>query len=234
MQEIRIYKLNEKELRFPPVDLANKDGILAYGGDLSPKRVLLAYHKGIFPWYSEETPILWWCPDPRFVLFPDELHVSKSTRRLMRKGTFEVTFDKDFEQVLKNCKQMPRKDQDGTWITEELFNTYIEIHAMGYAHSVEVWQNGELVGGLFGVNIGGVYFGESMFTKVSNASKVGFASLVVQLQKRGVQLIDCQVWTAHLESFGARHIKREKFMHNLDILLEAESLNGSWSHWLDD
>ncbi len=232
MQEIRIYKLEKNELRFPPVDLANKDGILAYGGDLSTQRVLLAYHKGIFPWYSEETPILWWCPDPRFVLFPDELHVAKSLRRLINQQHFEVTFDRNFPEVLKNCQNIPRADQDGTWITDELFETYLEIHEMGYAHSVEVWLNGELVGGLFGVSIGGVYFGESMFAKVSNASKVGFVTLAKEMQKRGIQLIDCQVWTAHLESFGARHIKRSKFIHNLDILLETDSLKGSWSDWL--
>lgn len=234
MKEIRIYKLEKNELRFPPVDLANRDGILAYGGDLSTKRVLLAYQKGIFPWYSEDTPILWWSPNPRFVLFPEDLKVSKSMRRLLRKKEFDITFDTDFEGVLRQCQQVPRNDQDGTWITGELFDTYMEIHQMGFAHSVEVRKKGFLVGGLFGINLGGVFYGESMFTKASNASKAGFITLVHAMQERGIQIIDCQVHTNHLESLGAQFISRDKFMHNLELLLESNSLQGSWTSWRTD
>ena len=231
MREIRIFKLDKSELRFPPVDLANKDGILAYGGDLRTERIMLAYQKGIFPWYSEETPILWWAPDPRFVLFPEDLKVSKSMRKVLRSNEFKITFDTAFHEVLRNCQVMPRDGQDGTWITAELFDAYLEIHQKGFAHSVEVWREGELVGGLFGVSLGGIYFGESMFSKASNASKAGFITLVQKMHQKGIQLVDCQVHTNHLESLGAKHISRDHFTHNLDVLLEADTFKGSWTSW---
>jgi leucyl/phenylalanyl-tRNA--protein transferase len=220
-----------KELKFPPVDMANKDGLLAIGGDLKLERIMLAYNQGIFPWYSDETPIMWWSPDPRFVLFPSKLKISKSTRQLLRKNPFKITFDRRFEEVIRQCQNAPRKEQDGTWITDELVNAFIKLHKKGFAHSVEVWQNNELVGGLYGLSIGKVYFGESMFSKVSNASKVGFITLVQEMQKRGISLVDCQVHTDYLESLGAEHITRDNYMGHLEVLLDFDSLNGAWSSW---
>ncbi|MDR9398733.1 leucyl/phenylalanyl-tRNA--protein transferase [Salibacter sp.] len=219
------------ELKFPPVDLADAEGILAMGGDVSPQRVLLAYQKGIFPWYSDETPILWWAPDPRFVLYPENYKTSKSLRQVMRKKQFTVTFDHAFEEVINKCQNVPRAGQDGTWITDELKETFCEIHRLGFSHSVEVWQDGELVGGLFGTSLGRAYFGESMFSLVSNASKVGFATLVPQLINRGIKLIDCQVYTDHLSRFGALNIPRSKYSEHLEVLLDFDSLQGSWKNW---
>ena len=227
---MEIFQLTD-DLKFPPPELATEEGILAIGGDLRPERLMLAYHNGIFPWYSDETPILWWAPNPRFVLLPEKLKISKSMRQVLRKDTFQVTFDHDFEQVITECQQMPRADQDGTWITEELKEAYCELHRLGFAHSVEVWQNHKLVGGLYGVSIGKVYFGESMFAKVSNASKAGFITLVQEMTKRGIQLIDCQVHTNHLESLGAENISRKKYMEFLDVLLDFDSMNSSWANW---
>ncbi len=229
---MQLFQLGD-ELKFPPPDLANEEGILAFGGDLRPERIMLGYHHGIFPWYSSDTPILWWSPDPRFVLYPDELHVSKSTRQVLRKGIFEVTFDCAFEQVINACQQVPRPDQDGTWITDALKAAYIQIHQLGFAHSVEVWKEGELVGGLYGVNIGKVYFGESMFSLVSNASKIGFISLVNQLKKEGISLIDCQVETQYLHSLGGRNVPRHEFLKQLNYAIDDNSLNYSWSIWND-
>ena len=229
---MQLFQLGD-ELTFPPPDLANEEGILAFGGDLRPERIMLGYHQGIFPWYSKDTPILWWSPDPRFVLYPNELHVSKSTRQVLRKGIFEVTFDCAFEQVINACQQVPRVDQDGTWITDALKAAYIQIHQLGFAHSVEVWKEGELVGGLYGVNIGKVYFGESMFSFVSNASKIGFISLVNQLKKEGVSLIDCQVETQYLRSLGGRNVPRHEFLKQLNYTIDDNSLNYNWSIWND-
>lgn len=206
----------DKELIFPPVSFAEPDGLLAIGGDLSIDRLLLAYHSGIFPWY-EGDQILWWCPDPRFVLFPNELAVSKSMKTTIKKNTFKFTTNKAFEQVITNCKKISRKDQHSTWITDDIKSAYCELHAKGYAHSAEAWQNGELVGGLYGVRLGNVFYGESMFSKVSNASKFAFIQYVQQLKKENVQLIDCQVYTEHLESLGARMIPRNEF---IGLLLE--------------
>lgn len=200
----------EKQLLFPPVHLAEPDGLLAVGGDLSVDRLLLAYKSGIFPWY-EGDHILWWCPDPRFVLFPDEMRVSKSMNALFKKNAFEFTVNKAFTDVINHCKTVSRKEQNGTWITDEVKKAYTRLHELGYAHSAEVWHNGELVGGLYGVRLGKVFFGESMFSKVSNASKYAFISYVQQLKLDDVQLIDCQVYTEHLESLGAAMISRERF-----------------------
>jgi len=199
------------ELIFPPVNLADEDGLLAYGGDLSTERLLLAYKEGIFPWYNEP-PILWWSPDPRFVLFPEELKLSASMKQVLKKGIFEITFDEDFAGVIAGCKEAPRKGQDGTWISAEVEAAYISLYKEGYAHSVECWQGGELVGGFYGVMLGDCFFGESMFAKVSNASKAAFVTFVQKSKGMGLKVIDCQVYTEHLASLGARFIAREKFL----------------------
>ncbi|MDO6431593.1 leucyl/phenylalanyl-tRNA--protein transferase [Flavitalea sp. BT771] len=199
---------------FPPVALAEPDGLLAIGGDLSKERLLLAYRNGIFPWY-EGKHILWWSPDPRFVLFPDELKVSKSMRQLIRRETFVFTVNKAFGEVIANCRTIARRGQDGTWITEEVKEAYGRLHKEGYVHSAEAWLNGELVGGLYGVRLGKAFFGESMFSKYSNASKYAFIRYVEQLRSEGVELIDCQVYTEHLESLGARMIPRSEFIQRI-------------------
>ncbi|MBC6493169.1 leucyl/phenylalanyl-tRNA--protein transferase [Flavihumibacter stibioxidans] len=209
------------ELFFPPVSQAEPDGLLAVGGDLSPERILLAYRSGIFPWYEEE-PILWWSPDPRFVLFPAELKISKSMRPFLNREKFRFSVDEDFQQVMKNCQQIPRLFQSGTWINKDMIQAYTSLHRMGYAHSAEAWQDGKLVGGLYGVKIGKVFFGESMFSHVSNASKFAFIKLVQLLAEKGVVLIDCQVYTEHLESLGARMISREEFMEIISKAMQAE------------
>lgn len=208
----------DKELIFPPVHLAEPDGLLAIGGDLSIERLLLAYRNGIFPWY-EGDHILWWCPDPRFILVPSELKVSKSMAQLLKRQAFEFTTNKAFTEVISNCKTVSRRGQDGTWITEEIREAYTSMHKAGYAHSAEVWQDNELVGGLYGVRMGNMFFGESMFSKVSNASKYAFISYVQQLQSENVQLIDCQVYTEHLESLGARMMSRQNFVQLLKRLI---------------
>jgi leucyl/phenylalanyl-tRNA---protein transferase len=205
-----------KELIFPPANQASEEGLLAIGGDLSPERLLLAYKNGIFPWYNEDEPICWWSPDPRFVLYPDKLKISKSMQTVLNNGTFRFTINRAFEEVIKNCKSVTRKDQAGTWISPEVQEAYIELHKLGYAHSAEAWQNGELVGGLYGIRLGKIFFGESMFSKLSNASKFAFINYVKQLQKEGVQLIDCQIYTDHLKSLGATMIDRIKFIALLD------------------
>jgi leucyl/phenylalanyl-tRNA--protein transferase len=207
-----------KEIVFPPVHLAEPDGMLAIGGDLSTERLLLAYKNGIFPWYDGDVP-LWWCPDPRFVIFPEELKVSKSMKQLLNRQAFTFSVDKDFVSVINSCKTVSRKDQDGTWISDEVKAAYIKLHQLGYAHSAEVWLNSELVGGCYGIRMGKVFFGESMFSKVSNASKYAFISYVEQLKKEGISLIDCQVYTTHLESLGARMIDRSSFIQLLDKLI---------------
>ena len=202
----------DPDIRFPEVGLALRepDGLLAIGGDLSVPRLLEAYRHGIFPWYSQGQPILWWSPDPRLVLFTDELRVSRSLRKTLRKGRFEVTLDRDFPAVIRACAE-PRAGEVGTWITRAMQNAYIALYEAGHAHSVECRLDGELVGGLYGVSIGRVFFGESMFARVSDASKVAFVWLVRQLQRRGFRLIDCQVHTGHLVRLGARGIARAEF-----------------------
>jgi len=213
-----IFILNN-ELLFPSVQLAEPDGLLAIGGDLSTERLLLAYRQGIFPWY-EGQHILWWCPDPRFVLFPNELKESKSMRQLFKKKTFELRIDTAFAAVIANCKTISRRGQESTWITEEVKSAYIRLHELGHAHSAEAWLDGELVGGLYGIRMGKVFFGESMFSKKSNASKYAFIQYVQRLREEGVELIDCQVYTEHLESLGARMIQREEFTSMLSRLIE--------------
>ncbi len=208
----------KNELIFPPVQLADADGLLAMGGDLSVERLLLAYRSGIFPWYEGTVP-LWWSPDPRFVLFPDELKVSKSMQQLIKKEQFRFTINQNFKAVIHNCKNIPRNNQQGTWITNEVEKAYTTLHEKGFAHSAEAWLGDELVGGLYGIRLGNAFFGESMFSKASNASKFAFIRYVQQLRSEAVALIDCQVYTAHLESLGAAMIPREKFMQLLKDLL---------------
>jgi leucyl/phenylalanyl-tRNA---protein transferase len=205
---------------FPPVELALPDGLLAIGGDLATERLLLAYRSGIFPWFSDDEPPLWWSPDPRFVLFPDELKVSKSMKTLINGKRFEFRMNTCFNDVVNNCRAMIRKDQDGTWITHDIVTAYTRLHDAGYAFSAEAWMDGALVGGLYGVLIGKVFFGESMFSKVSNASKFAFIQWVRFLQQKGIQIIDCQVHTEHLESLGARMIGRAQFMEQIARLTE--------------
>lgn len=200
-----------QELFFPPVEMADDDGLLAMGGDLSTERLLLAYKNGIFPWYNEDEPIFWWSPNPRFVLFPEELKVSKSMQTVLQNGRFRFVLNKNFTQVMENCKAIPRKGQDGTWIQPGIIEAYTALHQLGHAVCAEAWQDGDLVGGLYGIKLGNIFFGESMFSKKSNASKFAFIHFVRWLQQQGVQLIDCQVYTEHLESLGARMIAREEF-----------------------
>lgn len=206
-----IFRLDER-LLFPDPELAEPDGLLAVGGDLSAKRLLLAYSHGIFPWYSDDEPILWYSPHERFVLYPDQLKISKSMRQILRSGKFRVTFDTCFERVIQNCSAAFRKDQDGTWITNEMVTAYTNLHLLGYAHSVEVWEDDELVGGLYGIQAGRVFCGESMFSHVSNASKT---ALIHLCQTGKYDLIDCQVHTPHLESLGAGMISRAAYVQML-------------------
>jgi leucyl/phenylalanyl-tRNA---protein transferase len=226
-----VYRLSD-EILFPPGDHAVKSGLLAVGGDLSPERLLAAYRKGIFPWYAGGEPILWWSPDPRFVLLPDELRVSRSMRQFLRKGLVRITFDQDFQGVISACKK-PRPDQDDTWITEEMQEAYCALHELGYAHSVEVWQDGTLAGGLYGVSLGCTFFGESMFSTLPNASKAALITLVRRLRERGFAMIDCQVETAHLGSLGARPIPRREFHELLNASLRHETLRGNWEALLE-
>lgn len=205
-------------LWFPDADEALEDGLLAIGGDLSTARLLLAYRNGIFPWFDDDVP-MWWCPDPRFVLFPYEFVVSKSMQQLSRRNAFTFRVNTSFESVIANCKETVRNGQDGTWITNEVEQAYIKLYQLGYAHCAEAWQDGQLVGGLYGIKMGKVFFGESMFSHKSNASKFAFINYVELLKKEGIELMDCQVYTAHLESLGARMITRNQFLKLLHELI---------------
>lgn len=214
--------LPEHPVRFPPVSRALRDpeGLLAAGGELTPEWLLAAYRRGIFPWYSDDQPILWWCPNPRMVLFPDELHLSRSLAKRLRNGGFQVSFNRCFDAVVEACAA-PRRGQPGTWITAEMHAAYVTLHRLGYARSVEVWQAGELVGGLYGVAMGPVFFGESMFSRANDASKVALAHLVRAMRAGGGRLIDCQMHTQHLASLGARDIARVEFINYLESCLAA-------------
>jgi leucyl/phenylalanyl-tRNA--protein transferase len=203
-----IFRLPEDKLWFPETEFAGSDGLLAIGGDLSSERLLLAYKSGIFPWYSDDSPILWYAPHRRFVLFPENLKISVSMRKIINSDKFQITFDQAFPEVIRACAEIRRSDQDGTWITADMQKAYINLFEMGHAHSVEVWENGILVGGLYGVQIGSVFCGESMFSKVSNASK---AALIWLCRNKSYTLIDCQVHTAHLESMGADFISMDDY-----------------------
>ncbi len=212
-----IYVLDNK-LWFPPASDADNEGLLAMGGDLSVDRLLIAYKNGIFPWFDGEIP-LWWCPDPRFVLYPAELVISKSMQSLLKKRHFQFTVNKAFREVIAHCKNVKRREQDGTWITDAVEKAYIELHELGFAHSAEVWQDSKLVGGLYGIKMGKVFFGESMFNLVTNASKYAFISFVDLLKSEEIEIIDCQVYTSHLESLGARMVQREHFIKTLHQLI---------------
>ena len=223
---------NPSDLRFPPVNAASPEGLLAVGGDLRPERLLEAYRHGIFPWYSDDQPILWWSPDPRTVLFPDKLHISRSLKRSLRPGLFSVTLDTCFRDVMQHCAgPRPQYPDGGTWITTEMLEAYTCLHEQGYAHSVETWQEGKLVGGLYGVALGGAFFAESMFTRVPDASKVALVSLVRQLQAWGFRLMDCQQASPHVMRLGAEEIPRQEFLGHLTSAL---TLPDRQEHWQFD
>jgi leucyl/phenylalanyl-tRNA--protein transferase len=209
---------SENNFHFPPLHQADEEGLLLIGGRVTPERVLEAYGKGIFPWYNEDEVPLWWSPDPRFVLFPSELHVSRSMHKLMTKQVFEFRMNTAFGEVISACATVPRHGQDGTWITDDMKNAYTALNHQGFAFSAEAWQNGELAGGVYGIRIGAVFFGESMFSRKTNASKFAFIKLVQHLAQTGVQLIDCQVYTSHVETLGAREIPRQEFVALLERL----------------
>lgn len=222
-----MYALGD-ELAFPDPDLAEDNGLLAVGGDLSPKRLLLAYSLGIFPWYEEGLPILWHSPDPRFVLVASELHIGRSLRKSMRKAPFEIRCDTAFTDVMRRCGDVPRPGQDGTWITRDMLTAYGTLHSLGFAHSIEAWRDDTLVGGLYGVSIGGAFFGESMFAQAQDASKIAFATLVQKLVDWGIELVDCQVYTDHLSRFGATQWSRRRFLESLGNALQAPTRRGPW------
>ncbi len=214
---------------FPPPHLAGSDGLLAIGGDLCKERLLLAYRMGIFPWFSSnEEPIMWWSPDPRLVLYPQDLRVSKSLKKVINKNIFQITIDSSFEQVISLCAQIRLQKNEATWIGDEMIEAYCNLHEAGYAHSVEVWYKGELAGGLYGVALGKSFFGESMFTRISNASKVAFTALVEYLKTLSFDMIDCQIPTEHLKSFGAREIPRSIFLKQLNKSLKEPAKKGKW------
>ncbi|MBC7554624.1 MAG: leucyl/phenylalanyl-tRNA--protein transferase [Taibaiella sp.] len=212
--------LLDDTLWFPPVTDALEDGLLAIGGDLGTERLLLAYKSGIFPWFGQDEPPMWWSPDPRFVLFPTDLKVSKSMKQVLKSGMFELRINTAFEDVINNCRHVYRPGQPGTWIGDEVVAAYTQLHRLGYAHSAEAWQNGILVGGLYGLWMGNSFFGESMFSHVSNASKFAFINWVRLLKQKGVQLIDCQIYTEHLESLGAQMIGRSEFLRFISAEIE--------------
>ena len=222
-----VYQLSE-DLAFPSPHLASKEGLLAIGGDLTSARLLLAYSIGIFPWYSDGEPILWWSPDPRLVLYPDELRISRSLKKVIKKGVFTLSSDRAFERVIKECARVPRDNQKGTWIVSDMVEAYCNLHDSGFAHSVEAWAGDRLAGGLYGVSMGRCFFGESMFTRVSNASKVALVALVQHLQSLNFALIDCQITTGHLRRFGAREISRARYLRELEEGLNAPTLRGKW------
>ena len=223
-----VYLLSD-DLIFPAPQLAPQEGLLAVGGDLSPERLLLAYQMGIFPWYSQDEPIMWWSPDPRLVLYPAELRITKSLQKTLKKGLFKLTMDQAFEAVINACAQSRTGADEGTWIVDEIITAYCSLHEAGLAHSVEAWQDDKLVGGLYGVSLGRCFYGESMFTHISNASKVAFVALVEHLRALEFDLIDCQITTAHLIRFGAREISRARFLDELKKALKSPTLKGKWS-----
>ncbi|MCD4728997.1 MAG: leucyl/phenylalanyl-tRNA--protein transferase [Bacteroidales bacterium] len=222
-----VYALDNRII-FPDPKLADESGLLAVGGDLSSERLLLAYSKGIFPWYSKDDPIMWWSPDPRMILIPDTLKASKSLRQTIVKKGFEIKFDTQFEKVISSCSKTPRTDQDGTWITREMKQAYIQLHKLGFAHSVETYINNELVGGLYGISLGRAFFGESMFFKKRDASKIALYFLVQKLKEWDFHLIDAQVETGHLKSMGAQLVSRQKFLILLNLALNFPTIKGKW------
>ena len=226
-----MFRLSQRDddLRFPPVELASPEGLLAIGGDLRVERLLEAYRHGIFPWYNDDQPILWWSPDPRAVIFPNKLHVSRSLKRTIRLGGCTVTLDTRFRDVMHGCAgPRPQYPEGGTWITAEMVKAYVQLHELGYAHSVETWQDGRLVGGLYGVALGSIFFGESMFTRVPDASKVALVSLVRQLQAWGFRIFDCQQPSRHIKTLGAEDIPRSEFLNHLADALTQPDRCGRW------
>lgn len=223
-----IYLLGEDPELFPPPSKADRSGVLAVGGDLRPERLLAAYRRGIFPWYSQGSPILWHSPNPRFVLEPSALHVPKSLKKVLRRGAYEVRLDTSFPEVIRHCAQSPRPGQEGTWLTAEMIDAYIRLHELGFAHSAESFENGQLVGGLYGVALGSIFFGESMFALRPDASKAAFVTLVEQLRAWGFSLIDCQQETSHLSRFGAQPWPRRRFLEALEKALESPTRQGKW------
>jgi leucyl/phenylalanyl-tRNA--protein transferase len=222
-----VFQLTD-EILFPPPEYAEPEGLLAIGGDLTSERLLEAYSHGIFPWYDEGDPILWWSPDPRMVIRPEEFHPSKSLHKIIKKETFRVTMDTAFEEVIRACSKLPRKNQAGTWITHDMLNAYIQLHKEGYGHSVECWEGDTLVGGLYGLSIGNMFFGESMFSKKANASKVAFNALCQKLAEWKFEWVDCQLHNEHLESLGAYTISREEYMEHLKLGVTQETRKGTW------
>ena len=222
-----VFLLTDK-IVFPPPHLASGEGLLAIGGDLSRERLLLAYRMGIFPWFSDDEPILWWSPDPRLVLYPREIRISKTLKKIIRKGVFTVTVDSAFVRVINQCAQIRLENNQGTWIVEDMIDVYCKLHESGFAHSVEAWRQGELAGGLYGVSLGRCFFGESMFTRVSNASNVALVTLVEYLNKLSFDMLDCQLTTKHLLRFGAREIPRARFLKQLEESLKAPTKKGKW------
>ena len=223
-----LYLLNN-ELYFPDIEDAMPDGLLAVGGDLDADRLLLAYQSGIFPWFNAGDPILWWSPDPRCMLFHDHLKVTKSMRNVRNQQRYRITFDWAFDEVIRACGEVPRPGQDGTWITEEITNAYITLHELGIAHSVEVWEDEKLMGGLYGVSLGSIFCGESMFSKASNTSKLALIELSEWLHSRNYIGIDCQIMNDHLQSMGAVNIPRKRFKELLDQALKSDTLKGNWA-----
>ncbi len=222
-----VFLLSDK-ISFPPPYLASKEGLLAVGGDLSQKRLLLAYRTGIFPWFSDDEPILWWSPDPRLVLYPEEIRVSKTLKKIIKKNMFHVTMDSAFVQVINQCAKIRLQNNQGTWIVKEMIDAYCKLHESGFAHSVEAWYQGELAGGLYGVSLGKCFFGESMFTRVSNASNVALVKLVEYLNALSFDMIDCQLTTEHLLRLGAKEIPRVSFLKQLKESLKAPTKKGEW------
>ncbi|WP_415396673.1 leucyl/phenylalanyl-tRNA--protein transferase [Sulfurimonas sp. CS5] len=220
-----IPQLNKHEIKFPDASNANEDGILAWGGDLTPSRLIRAYQNGIFPWFSNGDPIIWWSTNPRLIMELDDFKISKSLKKSMKK--FSYKFDNNFEEVMRRCSTVPRNDQAGTWISEEIIEAYTTLHGMGIAHSIESYQNGELVGGLYGMVVGKVFCGESMFTQVSDASKSAYAVLIKHLKEWGYDFIDCQVPTNHLKSLGAKEVSREYFLQRL-LKVNMDNIDNNW------
>jgi leucyl/phenylalanyl-tRNA---protein transferase len=215
---------------FPPAHLATKDGLLAVGGDLSEKRLILAYRMGVFPWFSEGDPILWWSPDPRLVLYPSEIKISRTLQKVIKKNVFSITMDLAFDEVITQCAEVRLQNKQGTWIVKDMIDAYCRLHRAGFAHSVEVWQDGEMTGGLYGVSLGKSFFAESMFHRVSNASNVALVKLAKYLSELSFDLIDCQVATEHLIRFGARKIPRKLFLNQLKVSLNAPTQRGKWKY----
>ena len=222
-----VFLLSDK-IEFPPPQLASRHGLLAVGGDLSRKRLLLAYRMGIFPWFSNDEPIMWWSPDPRLVLYPREIKISKTLKKIIKKNAFKISMDLAFNDVINHCADVRLKKDQGTWIVKEMMDAYCRLHESGFAHSVEAWHQGELAGGLYGVSLGKCFFGESMFTRISNASNVALVKLVEYLNALSFDMIDCQIPTNHLVRFGAKEVPRDRFLAQLEKSLEFPTKKGKW------